>query len=797
MQELPAALRGLCAFRQFIVYKLEPSASRAGKWDKFPCSPHSGIYPVSAHDSQYWLDATTAMQIAGSWGEGYGVGFVFTEAAGFWFLDVDNCLLNSGEWSPIAQQLCAYLAGCAVEISQSGKGLHFFGRGSLPEHGCRNAEYGLELYSAGRFVALTGTQAAGDCTADASALMPALVEAYFPTGATRVDAGGWTTGPDPDWVGPADDTDLIRRALQSKSADSAFGSKASFADLWFADERALGATYPDKFADRGYDASLADVALAQHLAFWTGRDCERIQRLMMQSKLVRDKWDREDYLPRTITKAAGRQEDVLKDKRVEPSAMTVTIGEDAPIVSQRGGPGFLSAEDQLTHFKGCIYIDQLNSVFCGDGIIRTADRFRVKYGGYQFHMDAANEKVSSDAWEAFTLSRIHVPPQVFGTCFKPAEPTGSIIIVDGQSFVNTYVPVDVPRMQGDVSPFLRHLELVLPNLTDRAIFLSYMAACVQYKGTKFQWAPLLQGVEGNGKTLFSRCVARAIGKRYSHFPPASEISEKFNSWLADKIFIGVEDIYVPNQKQEVFEILKPMITSERMAIRKMRTDQEMRDVCSNFIFNSNHQDGIIKTRNDRRICTLFCAQQQESDLARDGMSGDYMPNLYKWLDGDGYALVSEYLHTYAIAAEYNPAGSCHKAPRTTSTDDAISYGLGIVEQEINESIAQELQGFCGGWISSIWLDRMLERIHKGRNLSHSKRKEILAGMGFFYHPALTQGQVNNKVLPDNGKPRLYIRRDTMAWQITNANEAAKSYEAANINKQAALPMGNVRNGWPA
>jgi Family of unknown function (DUF5906) len=341
------------------------------------------------------------------------------------------------------------------------------------------------------------------------------------------------------------------------------------------------------------------------------------------------------------------------------------------------------------------------------------------------------------------------------------------------------------------------LSLVLPDATDRAIFLSYMAACVQYKGVKFQWAPLLQGVEGNGKTLFSRCVAQAVGMKYSHFPPASEISEKFNSWLADKIFIGVEDIFVPNQKQEVFEILKPMITSERMAIRKMRTDQEMRDVCSNFIFNSNHKDGIIKTRNDRRICTLFCAQQQESDLVRDGMTGEYFPNLYKWLNADGYAIVNEFLYTYPIAAEYNPAGECQKAPRTTSTDDAISSGLGIVEQEINECIALELQGFCGGWISSIWLDRMLERIGKARSLSHSKRKEILAGMGFCYHPALSNGQVNNKVLPDNGKPRLYIKHGSITSQISSANEAAKVYEAANINKSAALPMGNVRNGWPA
>ena len=43
------------------------------------------------------------------------------------------------------------------------------------------------------------------------------------------------------------------------------------------------------------------------LAFWTGRDCERIRALMNKSALARDKWEREDYLPRTILGAVGRQ----------------------------------------------------------------------------------------------------------------------------------------------------------------------------------------------------------------------------------------------------------------------------------------------------------------------------------------------------------------------------------------------------------------------------------------------------------------------------------------------------------
>lgn len=50
--------------------------------------------------------------------------------------------------------------------------------------------------------------------------------------------------------------------------------------------------------------SEADQALCNLLAFWTGGDPHRVERLFYESGLVRDKWrDREDYRDRTIRKA--------------------------------------------------------------------------------------------------------------------------------------------------------------------------------------------------------------------------------------------------------------------------------------------------------------------------------------------------------------------------------------------------------------------------------------------------------------------------------------------------------------
>ena len=772
----PAALAGMAAYRQFGLYKLIPSVSRPGKMDKLPCDFRTGQV-VSAHDPQYWTDAETAIAACANYGSNYGLSFTFTDSDPFWFLDIDNCLQADNTWSPLSISLCNYFNGCAVEVSQSGKGLHIFGSGRVPAHSCKNTALGLEFYHSGRFVALTGLSVIGDCNFDATHLLSGLVSTYFEGSSSGLVDSAWTEGPCEGWKGPVDDDDLVRRAMRSKSPASVFGNKASFADLWTGNVEALSKAYPDEL--RGYDSSSADAALAQHLAFWTGCDCARIERLMLKSGLVRDKFDRADYLPRTINNAVSRQTEILSDKRIAEIDVAVSVEEEPPAPKPTVGSTFVNNQDQSKLFAGCVYISDIHRALIPGGHMLRPEQFKVTYGGYMFTMDDQNEKTTKDAWEAFTLNQALRPPKAHTTWFRPDLTPGGITERSGITYCNTYWPVDVPRKVGDGTPFFEHLAKVLPDERDRQILLCYMAACVQHKGVKFQWAPLLQGVEGNGKTLFTRCVAEAIGQRYVHFPKASKLAKEFNSWLVGKLFYGVEDIYVPDHKREVIEELKPMITGENLEIEGKGVDQINASVCGNFIFNSNHRDAIRKTKNDRRFAVFFTAQQDVADLKRDGMSDGYFTELYDWLKREGYAIVNELLHTYPIPTEYNPAGGCMRAPQTSSTSMAINASLGAIEQEIKEAVDMGVPGFIGGFISSIQLNLLLERIGAARRLSHNKRKEMLHDMGYDYHSALHDGRVNNTVRPDNGKPRLFVHKDSAARGITVAADVARDYEKLN------------------
>lgn len=792
MEQLPPALVPLAEWPQFVTWRLVPSA-RAGKMDKLPCDWRSGAV-TSAHNPATWgtfeqcVDAVRA-------GRGQGVGFVFTAADPFWFLDIDGALQADNQWSPLAVDLCQRFQGAAVEVSQSGRGLHIIGSGAVPEHGCKNVGYGLELYHEARFVALTGTNAVGNAATDHTPAMAALVGQLFPPGAA-VGAGPdeWTNEPVPEWDGPPTDDDLIRRALASgdRSAASAFGGDAggavTFRDLWEGNDDALAARWPSSTGD-GYDRSSADASLAAHLAFWTGKNCERIRDLMYQSALVRDKWElRGDYyLPRTILRACSVSTDVATGcSGALADPVPADKIESAGMATREGSNGFMGVHDQLDYFRGCVYVRADNKVYVPDGDLLDSARFNATYGGYLFVLDAEGQKTTDSAWTAFTQNRVYEPPRCHALCFRPEQPSGALVHEEGRVLLNTYVPIETLRAQGDPAKFVDFLQRILPDERDRTIITTYMASLVQNPGHKFQWWPVLQGTEGNGKTLLLRALSFAVGNRYTHLVDPQKMASKginFNGWIQGNLFVGLEEIHVA-ERRSFLEQFKAYVTNDRLPVEKKGLDEFTGDNRCNGIMLTNHRDGVPINTDSRRYAIFYTAQQTADDVVAAGMNGNYFPDLYDWLYGRrayaslgpnyGFAVVNEYLHAFEPVAEFDPAGMCVRAPETSSTAAALVASRGRAEQEIVEAVEQGRPGFANGWISSKAVDDLLDRIRV--NVPRTKRREMLQRLGYDHHPHLPDGRVNNTVQPDNAKPKLFIRLGHIVGNLTDAATIAKRYQ---------------------
>jgi len=735
MKELPPSLAGWSDYPQFILCQ-----------EKIPVNPAGET--INPHDSANWMGHEEAC----SYSEllSLGVGFVFTAADPFWFLDLDHCMEDGRfVYNPIAQQMTEVFDGAAFEVSTSKTGVHFFGCGTVPPHSSKNKEYGIEFYTEGRFVLLTGDGAHGDVWLDWSEKLPWLVDSYFPPKAIQISEE-WRDTPVPEWNGITDDEVLIAKLMQQKK----FGGRASVADLMAGNEQILGVNYPSLNERDPYDRSSADAALANHLAFWTGKNHTRIWTIMCRSALLREKWNKhKNYLAITISNAVNGCQNVYGTQTPGDSSQPIN---DATITT---GTRFMSPHQQQDYFDGCYYITQLHGILIPNGLALKPDQFKAVYGGYTFAMDARNERTTKNPWEAFIDNQAVHFPRVDGTTFDPKLEPRKIIIEDGLKLINTYVPLSIKRIKGDPSRFLAHLHTLFPDRGDRDIFMAYMAAMVQHQGTKFQWCPIIQGVEGNGKTLFGRCVEAAIGSRYCHSPKASDLSSgglKFNGWIVGKCGIFIEELF-SSDRFNLHDGIKPMMTNDRIEVQFKGRDQYTAYVIANFMMFSNHKDPIKITYDQRRYWMHYCPQQTEADIRRDGMGGRYFVEIYDWLKNhDGYAIVAEYLWTYQIPAALNPATELQRAPRSTSTDEAVLATMGPVEQHILEAVEEERQGFRGGYISSYCLDELLKEIRSER-LSPYRRLLILQGLGYTRHPYLRNGRVDNPVMSEGGKPILYYK----------------------------------------
>jgi hypothetical protein len=764
-------MSGLFPGNQYVVYVVRQSTTRPGKTDKITIHPLTGR-AHDAHDPAIWMSHADAQAVFAA-GMGHGVGIVLTERDGLFALDLDRCKLDDGSWSPLATQLCQYFTGTYQEISYSGDGLHIIGSLSTlpPEHRTRDIHNaGIEAYSKLRFIALTGTGATGSMSHLADEQFAWIAREYFPT-AGSVQPSDWSDKPCVEWNGPTDDKQLIDKMLASRG--NPFSNSIPVTDLW------SGVCDPD-------GQSEADAALVSHLSFWTGRDCDRIDRLFRMSGLMRDKWDRsagqgKTYGQLTISKFGRSSTSVYgagtADTAVEPPALSP--GE--PAGEYRGGGQILTVNGQLNHFRGCVYVRSHHKIFMPDGDLLEQGQFKATMGGYEFMTEEGNAKGTKSAWEAFTESRTYTFPKVHDVCFRPECQPGGVIIEQGRSLVNTYVPVITRIQPGEPTRFLNHIRRMVPDPNDYAILIAYMAAVVQYPGIKFQWCPLLIGMEGNGKSMIITALAECIGLRYTHLPNSQDLSNKFNSWLQGKLLIGIEEVYT-NDRADLIETLKPMITNRRIEIQAKGTNQATGDNRANFILCSNHKDAIRKTSTDRRYAIFYTAQQEPGDLERDGMSGEgYFPRLYDWLWKEGFAMINHYLRGYAIPDELNPAVGCHRAPRTTSTDEALIASLGAVEQTIMEMIAQGVTGFAGGWVSSTALSKLFDG---KRNITPNKYKEIMHTLGYIPHPTLPDGRVHNP-LPEGGKPRLYVKRDSLLVHVTTARDVVARYLDAQTSSTVA------------
>ncbi|WP_179394958.1 phage/plasmid primase, P4 family [Lacticaseibacillus absianus] len=295
-ERVPEELRPL---KQWGLYKRIWKPEK-DKYTKIPYSALTGT-KTSSTDPNQWVtydEALTALQAY----DLDGLGFFFGN--GYAGVDVDHIgadldRLAAGDTQDNTAWEFMTTFKSYTERSMSGTGIHIIIKGEIP--GTRRRKGNVEMYQDGRFFAITG-DAIGtfhDVNAPNPDDFKRLYTKYLepktvialPT-ATRNEPNNLPEG------------EIITKMLNSKN-----GSRIRLL---------LQGGWEQFYSSQ----SEADLAFANDLAFWTGRDFARMDSIFRQSSLMRDKWDEKHgkttYGVATLNRAISDTRDTYHPEREKP-----------------------------------------------------------------------------------------------------------------------------------------------------------------------------------------------------------------------------------------------------------------------------------------------------------------------------------------------------------------------------------------------------------------------------------------------------------------------------------------------
>lgn len=295
--------RELLPLQRWVAWKYETTAS-SDKPTKIPYFQFGR--KASSIDPKTWLSFDRAVSLYNAGGFD-GVMFVVTKHDEYCGIDIDDCIDGTGIVSQNALRWVASLDSY-TEITPSNAGLRVLVKAAKLGDRAKSTALHVEIYEHSRFFTVTGNHFA-DTPSTINSRQSATDDLYrelFPKIAVHSPQQHTTTPIS------LDDTELLQKMFDAQNG-------AAVRALWEGD-----------ISGHSDDHSSADLALCNYLAFWTGRDTARMDRLFRQSGLYREKWDRrarggETYGQGTINRAIAACAAIYTPKPTRAQADTTGI----------------------------------------------------------------------------------------------------------------------------------------------------------------------------------------------------------------------------------------------------------------------------------------------------------------------------------------------------------------------------------------------------------------------------------------------------------------------------------------
>jgi hypothetical protein len=274
---------------------------------------------------------------------------------------------------------------------------------------------------------------------------------------------------------------------------------------------------------------------------------------------------------------------------------------------------------------------------------------------------------------------------------------GASILVarDGLPYGNRWRDARPTPRAGDVSPWLAHVERMVPEPFEREHLLNALAHKVQFPNHKINHAILMGGNHGSGKDTLFAPFFWAIGgdaKANCSLVKNEDLNSQWGYALECEVMEIAELRQAEAKDRRALEnTLKPIIAAppELLMVNRKGMHPYMALNRVFVIAFSNERVAISLPSEDRRWFVLWCEAQKLPEAQA--------VSLWNWYQHrGGFEAVAHYLHTRDVS-DWNPTAP---PPMTEAKLIMVEHGMSTAESFLVDQMRRRVGEFARGAIAS-------------------------------------------------------------------------------------------------
>jgi|GEM_PF-1237357 len=239
-----------------------------------------------------------------------------------------------------------------------------------------------------------------------------------------------------------------------------------------------------------------------------------------------------------------------------------------------------------------------------------------------------------------------------------------------------------------VELFLKHVELTLSNKREQGILLDWMTHVIRYPGERVNWALLLQGTQGTGKSYYANVMQWILGANVKILDPAA-LHNRFTGWAHGSVLNVVEEIRIAGDNSwQIVDRMKSYIANDTIQIEEKGRDRRTVPNFTSYLMLTNHKDAIPLSDEDRRYCILYGDIQSKEDL-HNKLGGEegaeqYFSRLFDESRRRADALCAFFM-SREISGLFKHKG---RAPQTDAREKMINYSKSDNVESVVDAISK-------------------------------------------------------------------------------------------------------------